>query len=657
MGPGVGVDERIRTEYELGNPGLTLGHPGLGVRQVRWRPVDTHRPLLDRKLAAILAADVVGSSRLMEADEENAVQTLGSHRSVATGLIESHRGRVFGGAGDSVIAEFASAVAAVRCALDIQREIERRNEDVPDDRRMQFRIGINLGDVIVEEGNLMGDGVNVAARLEGVAPAGGFCVSQSIHEQIRGKIEIPFEDAGEYQVKNIARPIRVWRWSGDSAARQHPKAHTGPHGPSVAVLPFINMSGDAEQEYFSDGITEDIITDLSKISMLFVPARNSSFTYKGRAVNPETVATELGVEHILEGSVRKSGVRVRITAQLIDARTGGHLWADRYDRDLTDVFTVQDEITHRIVESLRVKLLPQEQEAIERIPTENVEAYKSYLLGRQFFRRHSRPNYEVAKRMFQTAIEHDPLYARAWAGVADCDSFLYLAYYRTEGLDNILEASARALEIDADLAEAHASRGLALSTVGRPQEAEAEFEAAIDLDPNLYEAHYFYARACFAQGRVESAAEHFKRAFEIMPDHFEAPFFLMQLYFTLERPDEAREVGKIGFENAERELAIRPENVRALYFGAHHLISAGEHERGREWINRALSMEPDDFLTQYNAACALANLGDIDPAIDLLERALPQAHSEIRGWVEHDTDLDPLRDSPRFQTLLESISV
>jgi adenylate cyclase len=619
--------------------------------------VEGPSPYVERKLAAILAADVVGSSRLMESDEENAIHTLHTYRTVASGLVESHHGRVFGGAGDSIVAEFPSAVEAVRCALDIQQEIQRRNQDAPPDREMLFRIGINLGDVVVDDDDLLGDGVNVAARLEAIAPPGGFCVSQSIHEQIRGKIEIPFEDAGEHQVKNIARPIRVWRWSGSSSTSPDRSAGPSPRSdtPSVVVLPFINMSGDAEQEYFSDGIAEDLITDLSKISGLFVPARNSSFMYKGQTVKPEKVASELSVGHILEGSVRKSGSRVRITAQLIDARTGGHLWADRYDRDLTDVFAVQDEITHRIVESLRVTLLPQEKEAIEKDPTESVEAYKSYLLGRQFFRRHSRPNYQVAKRMFQTAIQQDPNYALAWAGVADCDSFLYLSYYRTEGLDNILEASAKALELDADLAEAHASRGLALSTVDRLDEAEVEFKTAIDLDPNLYEAHYFYGRACFSQGRMEEAAEHFKRASEIMPNDFEAPIFLMELYNSQGRREDAQAIGKRGFERAEQELAVRPENVRAAYLGAAYLAYNGEEERAREWVNRALAIEPDDFLTQYNAACTLANLGDIDEAIDLLERALPQAHSEIRGWVKHDPDLDPLRNSPRFRALLESI--
>ena len=247
---------------------------------------------MDRKLAAILAADVVGSSRLMEADEETAVRELHAHRATITGFVESHQGRVFGGAGDSLVAEFASAVGAVRCALAIQTEIEQRNQDVPAERKMLFRIGINLGDVIIDADDLMGDGVNVAARLEGLAPAGGITVSESIYQQIGGKIEIPFEDAGEYHVKNIERPIRVWRWPARVLPGQRTpnRSSAGANSPSVAVLPFINMSGDTEQEYFSDGITEDIITDLSKISGMFVPARNSSFQYKGTTVVPEEVA-------------------------------------------------------------------------------------------------------------------------------------------------------------------------------------------------------------------------------------------------------------------------------------------------------------------------------------------------------------------------------
>jgi adenylate cyclase len=278
------------------------------------------------------------------------------------------------------------------------------------------------------------------------------------------------------------------------------------------------MSNDPEQEYFSDGITEDIITDLSKVSGLFVLGRNTVFTYKGKAVNLERIAKELGVAYVVEGSVRKAGNRVRINAQLIEGSTGGHLWADRYDRDLTDIFAVQDEITKTIVDQLKVKLLPEEKKAIEQAPTDNVEAYTYYLKGREFFHRGSKSNLSLAKRMFAKAIELDPLYARAYAGAGDCDSFLYLHYSEDVSIDGILANCAKALDIDSGLAEARASRGLALSVSQRYQEAEKEFERAIASNPNLFEAHYFYARACFAQGKLEQAARYWERAAEIKPD-------------------------------------------------------------------------------------------------------------------------------------------
>src|SRR5207247_7859335 len=292
-------------------------------------------------------------------------------------------------------------------------------------------------------------------------------------------------------------------------------ASAGQERPSTAVLAFVNMSGDPEQEYFSDGITEDIITDLSKVSGLFVVARNTVFTYKGKTAEVQEVAKHLGVNFVLEGSVRKAGSRVRVTGQLINANDGGHVWADRYDRDLTDIFAIQDEITHAIVEQLKVRLLPQEKKDIGETPTDSVEAYTYYLRGRQFLHRHSKSNYQLARRMFAKAVELDPLYARAYAGIADCDSFLSLIYHLDVGIDSILATSAKALALENGLAEAHASRGLALSLGKRYDEAIAEFEKAIALDPNSFEGHFFYARACITQGKLDRAAALFERAAEI----------------------------------------------------------------------------------------------------------------------------------------------
>jgi adenylate cyclase len=421
---------------------------------------------------------------------------------------------------------------------------------------------------------------------------------------------------------------------------------------AVAVLPFVNMSGDPEQEYFSDGITEDLIADLSKISGLFVPARNSMFTYKGAAVKPQRLCEELGVRYVLEGSVRKAGGRVRIVAQLIDGETGGHLWADRYDRDLTDVFAVQDEITNRIVESLRIRLLPSERKAIEKVPTENLEAYQYYLRGRQFFHRQTRSSLEIAKRMFQRAIELDPNYARAHAGLADCESELYMSSWSDTTAEKILAASARALELDPDLAEAHASRGLALSTLERHDEAEKEFKAAMRLDPNLFEVLKYYARACTSQGRYAEAAEYFERASAASPDDSNCPILLAQVYEDLGRRDDAKVALQRGLEKTERELQQHPEHANAAALGACALAKLGETARARDWASLALSLDPDDLKTQYNAACAYALLGDAETALELLECCVPRVRGRLRTRIRHDTDLNSLRSHPRFRALL-----
>ena len=434
-----------------------------------------------------------------------------------------------------------------------------------------------------------------------------------------------------------------------------PAPSAGADKPSVVVLPFNNMSGDPEQEYFSDGITEDIITDLSKVSGLFVVARNTAFTYKGRAVKVQEVSQALGVSFVLEGSVRKAGSRVRVTGQLINGKDGGHVWADRFDRDLTDIFAIQDEITHAIVEQMKVKLLPQEKKSIARAPTDNIEAYTYYLRGRQFLHRHSKSYYQLARRMFTKAVELDPMYARAYAGIADCDSFLFLHYHEGIAIDSILGTSAQALALDAGVAEAHASRGLALSLAQRHEEAMAEFERAIQLDPNSFEAHYFYGRACFAQNRLKQAAALFERAGELKPDDYQSVRFLAMIYRSLGREEEIEAASRKALERAERELTLHPENPRPAYMGASCLVELGERDRAMEWVSRALAIDPDDILTQYNVACVYATVGDFDRAFDLLERLLPHANHETKSWIKVDSDFDGLRSLPRYQKVLELI--
>ena len=611
---------------------------------------------MKRRLTAILAADVVGYTRLMGADEAG---TLAALKDIRSSLIETkiseHQGRIVKLTGDGILAEFPSVVSAVACAVEMQRKLRERAAQVPIDRRIEFRVGVNLGDVIVEGADIYGDGVNVAVRLESIAEPSEICVSQSVRDHVGNRLALQFEDRGEQNLKNIEKPVRVYNVlleqpGGEMAANKRDR-------PSIAVLPFNNMSGDPEQEYFSDGITEDIITDLSKVSALFVVARHTAFTYKGKPVKVQVVGRELGADYILEGSVRKAGQRVRVTGQLVNAKDGGHVWAERFDRDLTDIFTIQDEITHAIVEQLKVKLLSMEKRSIEQNPTNNIEAYTYYLRGRQFLRRGSKAYYQLARQMFAKAVELDPLYARAYAGIADCDSFLFQQTVSDITVDSILATSSKAIALDDTLAEAHASQGFALQLSRQPDEAVAEFEKAIALDPNSFEAHYFYGRASFEQGKHERAAVQFERAGEINKDDYQPLLLLSLTLRSLGRDQDAKDAARETLERAERELVRHPEDPRPASAGGSVLIDLGDAERAREWIARSLAIAPDDILTQYNAACAYSRLGDADVALNLLERALRSRASlpNWRQWIEHDPDFNPLRGDPRFQKIIDTI--
>ena len=610
---------------------------------------------MERRLTAILAADVVGYSRLMGADEAG---TLAAVRAIRSELIErkiaEHQGRIVKLMGDGILAEFPSVVEAVSCAVQIQRGLRERNVDLSSDRCLQFRIGVNLGDVIVEGDDIHGDGVNIATRLQSIAPPGGIATSQSVRDHVGNRLSVAFEDRGEQQLKNIENPVRVYDVLLHAPTQHEGRTEMREDRPSVAVLPFTNMSGDPEQEYFSDGITEDIITDLSKISGLSVIARHSAFSYKGKPLKIQQVGRELGAAFVVEGSVRKAGTRVRVTGQLVRCDDSSHIWADRFDRDLTDIFTIQDEITQAIVEQLKVKLLPKEKTALAKSQTGNVEAYTFYLRGREFFYRHSKHFFVLARRMFEKAVELDPHYARAHAGIADCDSFLFLHYNDTEiKTADILARTETALALDNAVAEAHASRGVALSAANRYHEAVREFEQAIALDPNSYDAHYLFARAYFSHGEIERAAKHFERAAEIRPHDYQCPCLLIHVYRSLGGHQESLAAARTGVTLAEEELARHPEDPRPAHLGIAALIELGENDRARDWIARALAIDPDDPLTQYNVACGYTKLGEIEPALDLLERSLKRSGPERRAWVKQDSDFDALRNHPRYQRMIE----
>ncbi|HYN80736.1 MAG TPA: protein kinase [Gemmatimonadaceae bacterium] len=422
---------------------------------------------------------------------------------------------------------------------------------------------------------------------------------------------------------------------------------------SIAVLPFSSLSADPEGEFFADGIAEEIINALSKIKALKVSSRTSSFTFKGKNEDIREIGRRLQVGTVLEGSVRKAGKRLRLTAQLVNASDNSQLWAERYDRELEDVFAIQDEIAQSIVSALRVVLSEDEKKAIEQIPTANVEAYEAYLRGRQYFHQHRRKSHEFARQMFERAIELDPGYALAHAGVADCCSFLYTYFDATPAnLARAESASRRAVELAPELAEAHASRGLALSLSSGFDEAEKEFQTAMRLDPKSFEAAYFYARACAAQGKAEEAAKWFERAIAVRPDDFAALTLLADIYKGIGRSEDSIRAARRGYDAARKHLELNPDNPRALYMGAADLTYLGESEKSREWNRRALAMEPDDPSVLYNIACNFAQEGQAEEAIAALGKAIDHGFGHWK-WIDHDGSIDAIRAHSGFAALLK----
>src|SRR5580700_127690 len=479
---------------------------------------------LQRRLAAIMSADVVGYSRLMGTDEAGTLSRLNTlRRELIDPAIAAHSGRIVKLMGDGALVEFASAVDAVTCAIEIQRQLREHDASGSDANPIQFRIGINVGDIIIEGEDILGDGVNIAARVEGIAEPGGISISEDAWRQVQGKVAANFVDAGEQSLKNIARPVRVYRLDLARKAASGPEAArplAPPSKPSIAVLPFTNMSGDPEQEYFSDGISEDVITDLSKIAGLMVISRNSSFTYKGRLVDTRAVGRDLGVRSVLEGSVRRAGNRVRITAQLIDAASGGHLWAERYDRDLTDLFAVQDDVTRRIVEALKLTLSPAEKARIADSGTRNIDAYDCFLRGREFLlgETKNRDKFEQSITFFMRALELDSNYSRAYAGLG----WAYVYDYQNRWSDdsNISLALAKSNANQAIKSDPNEPLGrIVASLVATFEkdfvEAKSEADIALSLNPNSSEALASLGNIRTFSGRPSEAIPLIERAMRL----------------------------------------------------------------------------------------------------------------------------------------------
>ncbi len=553
---------------------------------------------MERRLAAILATDVVGYSRLIRADEEGTIAALKTLRSdLIDPKIAEHHGRIVKLMGDGMLAEFPSVVDAVRAAVETQQAVAEHNASLPEDRWIEFRVGINLGDVVIDGDDIQGDGVNIAARLEGMAEPGGICISGKVYEEVRDRIDVPFEDLGEQAVKNIDRPVRVWRWlAGDGAALAGPIEATLPlplpDKPSIAVLPFDNMSGDPDQEFFADGIAEDIITQLSKFRSLFVIARNSSFSFKGQALDIKEVGQKLGVRYVVEGSVRRAGNRVRITAQLIDAVADAHLWAEHYDRELDDIFAVQDEVTQAIVTAIEPTLGSAELERARRVPTGKLDAWEAFQRGLWHVFRYKRDDNAKAQEFFRRATEIDGGFAPAHAGLAYT---LFLSVMLGFGDDPALsvaaayEAAQRAVALDPDDAFCQMTIGRIHEMTGAHDAAISAYEKALALNPNDASAHYLMGWALVFSERPEEGLQYVDDAIRLSPRDPRLWGFLTSKGMAF--------IAMARFEEALawcRKATAQPNaGVRAHFAEIVALVQLERIDEARQALDRVFAIKPD----------------------------------------------------------------
>jgi len=624
----------------------------------------------NRKLTAILSADVAGYTRLMRDDEEATVTTLTAYRTAMTHLIQQYRGRVVDSPGDNVLAEFSSVVDAVNCAVEIQRELAERNEAVPENRRMQFRIGINLGDVLEEGERIYGDGVNIAARMEGLAEAGEICISGTVYDAIENKIGLDYEYLGEHEVKNIDKPIRAYKVLSFPGAAAHrvvkakktvgrawrngviaivavlvvggaiavwhfsfrpppiepasveKMAYPLPEKPSIAVLPFTNMSGDPKQEYFSDGITEEIITGLSKVPRLFVIARNSTFTYKGKPVKVQQVAEDLGVRYVLEGSVRKSKERVRITAQLIDATTGKHLWAEKYDRDLKDIFALQDEIMMKVVAALQVKLTEGEQALIIAGGTSNFEAYTKFLQGLEYAKRFNREGNLLARKMAQETIALDPNYPIGYRLLATThwlDVRLGISTSPKESLAKAAQLYQKVIAMDPSDAVAHGFLGMVYTLMRQHEKGIAEVEKAVALNPNAADARCFFGIILHNNGRHNEAIQAIRKAIRLNP--FPPNWYFMNLGRAYCHAGEYEEA----IAALKKSLRVSPDNLPAHTHLAAAYSLSGREQKARSEAAEILRINPQFSLHYFAKTTPYKNRDDKELIINALRKAgLPE---------------------------------
>jgi adenylate cyclase len=581
-------------------------------------PVNTQG--FKRKLTAIFSADVAGYSRLMGGDEPATVKMLEAYQQVMFSLIKQHRGRVIDSPGDNVLAEFPSVVDAVECAVEIQKELRSRNAALPENRRMEFRIGINVGDVIEEGERIYGDGVNIAARIESLAEKSGICISGSAYEQVERKLPLNYEDMGNHKVKNVLRPVHVYKVLIDFASAA-PKVNEEPESiamPSIAVMPFVNMSGDADQEYFSNGITEEIITSLSRTPKLLVIDCNSTFAYKAKTTDLHQIGRELGVQYILTGSVRRAADRVRVNVQLIDAGRGEHLWADRYDRELKDIFALQDEITLRITQGLQIKLTEGEQARIYGRGTDNLDAYLKWLQGQDLLIRGNKDDNALARRMFEDAIRLDPGWAQAYVLLGWTyllESLFGWGSSPKSSLDEAVNLGRKSLTLDDSLPGPHGLMSQIHLHKRQHDEAIAEAQKAVTLGPGLAFAYTWLGSALIYAGRSHEAIRFLEKAIRLNP--FPPAYCIRDLgeaYRMAERYKEA-------ITEFKRAIQTNPH-----YLEAHLSLTCTYTLMGRENDAEAaaaevLRIDPDFSIQDYAEALPYKEKSDLNCVIEALRKA------------------------------------
>lgn len=600
----------------------------------------------NRQLAAIMFTDIVGYTSLMGEDEQKAFDIIQDNRRLQQPLIEKFNGKWIKELGDGVLASFQTVTDAVMCAIAIQKKAKVENN-------FQLRIGIHLGEVVFENNDVFGDGVNIASRIQAIAPPGEIYLTEAIFNNVSNKKDIRARFITEASLKNVKGPVKIYQVVNDDSVELSIPMLKSEHAngqKSIAVLPFLNMSNDADQDYFCEGVAEEILNALTHLNNLRVVSRTSAFAIKDKNLGAFEIGKLLNVESLLEGSVRKAGNRLRITTRLIRVSDGSQLWSERYDHELEDIFSIQENIAENVAAALKYVLTSKEKEAMRR-PQTNIETYEYFLKGKQHYHRLA---FNESKKYFERAIELDPEYALAYAGLADVYSWLYAwEGGNQENLEAAETNSRKALSLAPDLSQSHTAIGTVLALGKKYEEAEEEFKEAIRLNPNSYGAYYSYGRACFAQGEIRKSAELFLKASQVRREDYQSMLLLAQCFRILGQK-EAIEMSNEGMKRAKKQLELDPSDRRVLSLGATELIHSGQREEALAWIGKALELYPNDAGVLINGTCLYAIDNQIEKALDLLEIAVGKGYGK-RDWIEQDPDYDSLREEPRFKELMKKL--